>query len=82
MSIVKQRVSRRDALATVGTLSMAATIGPLLASSAAAVQLEAPLQKLIPSDARHLKALMERLVLTFDGIGRRMSIFHCGTEGF
>ena len=69
MSNAKQRVSRREVLATAGTLSMAGTIGPSLASSALAApvaddrngaQTGAP-QPLTAPGAGHLNALMERL---------------------
>lgn len=69
MSNAKQRVSRREVLATAGALSMAGTIGPSLASSALAApvaddrngaQTGAP-QPLTAPGAGHLNALMEHL---------------------
>jgi len=70
MSNAKQVVSRREVLATAGTLSIAGTIGPLLASSALAApvaidrkneaQAAAP-QPLTAPGARHLNVLMELL---------------------
>jgi hypothetical protein len=62
MSHAKQFLSRRDALAGAGVLSMAAVVGTTLPSFAAAPsasELVAP--TLIPKDASHLRALAERL---------------------
>lgn len=60
MSNAKQLVSRRDALVTAGTMSIAAAMGPSLTSSASAAPTPAS-QELLPHEARHLRALMERL---------------------
>jgi hypothetical protein len=70
MPNAKQGVSRREVLATASTLSIAATIGPSVGSSALAApvaadqkndaQAAAP-QPLTAPGARHLNALMERL---------------------
>lgn len=62
MSNAKQVLSRRDALATVGALSIAAALGPSLALSAAAAPAGAVVApSLIPPEAGQLKALAERL---------------------
>jgi hypothetical protein len=61
MSDAKQLLNRRDALAAVSTLSIAAMVGPLGASFAFAAPTAVPTVSLIPHDAWRLKALTERL---------------------
>jgi hypothetical protein len=62
MSNAKQVVSRREAVAVAGTLSIAAAIGsPLISSAAAAPAAELVAPSLIPPEAKHLKALTDRL---------------------
>jgi hypothetical protein len=70
MSNAKQGVSRREVLATAGTLSIAGTIGASLASSAHAAPVAtdrtngaqaAAARPLTAPGAQHLNALMERL---------------------
>jgi hypothetical protein len=62
MSNAKQVVSRRDALAVAGVLSIAAATGlPLTSPAVAAPAAELVAPSLIPPEAQHLKALTERL---------------------